>query len=68
MSDDSCTRLLQLSGELQKNGVSVECSQRFVLYICDTILNVFTSNNISGFNREILRSSKIVCKIVAENI
>lgn len=66
--DDSCTRLLQLSVELVKNGVSVEFCQCFVLYTCDTIVNVFTSNHISGFDREILRSSKIICKIVAENI
>jgi hypothetical protein len=39
-----------------------------VFYPCDTVLNVFISNNISGFNREILRSSKIICENVAENI
>ena len=60
--------MLQLSLDVHKDGVSVECSQCFVLYTCDTLLNVFTSNNISGFNREVLRSSKIICKNVAEYI
>ena len=60
--------MLQLSLDVRKDGVSVECSQCFVLYTCDTLLNVFTSNNISGFNREVLRSSKIICKNVAEYI
>jgi hypothetical protein len=46
----------------------MECSKCFVLYTCDSVFNVFTSNNISGVNREIIRSSEIICENVAENI